>query len=381
MSLINQMLKDLEQRNAAADRTAPLAGEVRAVAEMGRESAFPKWALVLALGVVLMMLAGAAWWWGTRAERSPQLQTTQPQSTQVQVAAPAVVAPTPAPEPGGYVPPPAVAEVPAVPAAAEAAPAAEKRLTGLDMTISSVPERRLEPKSRRASEPQQAAPPASLPPDVEAAPKPRQSVGPAGGPSRPLKTVSASQQAENTYRQAVTALQQGRVAEAQDLLRKVLDTNPRHTDARQMLVGLLVDARHHPEATALLQDGLVLAPEQSTFRITLARIQVESGDLATGVATLEQGLKSGAADPEYQGFYAALLQRQGRHDEAVQHYLTALNADPAMPTWLVGVGISLEQIGKHQDALAAFQRARDTGKLTPQLTSFVDQRLAELKQP
>lgn len=376
MSLINQMLKDLEQRHAAADRTAPLAGEVRAVA-MGRQSSvFPMWGIGLA--VVLLLVGAAAWWWSERAVQAPQLQTIQPQSIQGQVAAPAAAVTAPATEPGGYVPPPTVAEAPVVPVATDAAPMGEKRHVGLDRSMTSVQEQRDAPAARRAPESQ---PPAMLPPDAEATSKSRQNAGSAGGVSRPLKTVSASQQAENTYRQAVSVLQQGRVAEAQDLLRKVLDTNPRHGDARQMLVGLMVDARHHPEAMALLQEGLRLAPEQSGFRMTLARLQVESGDLDAGVATLEQGLKSGSVDPEYQGFYAALLQRQGRHDEAVQYYLAALNADPAMPTWLVGIGISLEQVGKRQDALAAFQRARDTGQLTPQLTGFVDQRLAELKRP
>ena len=41
-----------------------------------------------------------------------------------------------------------------------------------------------------------------------------------------------------------------------------------------------------------------------------------------------------------------LLQRAGRHEDAVKHYLNALRTDPAMPAWLLGIGISLDAIGK-----------------------------------
>lgn len=373
MSLINQMLKDLEQRNAKADRTAPLAGEVRAVSVAGREGGVPLWGIGLALAIVLLLVGGFAWWHASRAPAPP----TQAAPIMQVTVAPRQSEVPPLPEPGGYVPATAEQQAPAAPAGEPAAGVPEKRFPGLDLTLAAAPAPGAAQASRPATEPQSSHLPT---PPKETSTKPQQGSALAGGASRPLKTVSATQQAENAYRQAVAALQQGRVAEAQDQLRKVLEINPRHVDARQMLVGLMVDARQHADATALLQEGLKLSPEQSGFSMALARLQVESGDVQSGLATLEQGVKAGGVDAEYQGFYAALLQRQGRHEEAVQHYLAALNVDPAMPTWLVGIGISLENLGKRQDAQAAFQRARDTGQLTPQLMRFVDQRLAELRR-
>lgn len=175
-------------------------------------------------------------------------------------------------------------------------------------------------------------------------------------------------------------MQQGRVAEAQETLTKSLEANPENLKARQVLVGLLVESRHNDEATALLQEGLKLSPEQSGFSKALARLQVEAGDSSAGLKTLEQGLPYAGDEAEYHAFYAALLQRDGRHDEAIQHYLTALRTDPAMPSWLVGVGISLQTQGKTTDAVEAFQRAKDTGQLTSQLNQFVEQRLSQLKR-
>ena len=129
-----------------------------------------------------------------------------------------------------------------------------------------------------------------------------------------------------------------------------------------------------------LQTGLKLSPEQSGFSMALARLQLEAGDRRGALETLEHGLHTAGEDADYHAFYAALLQQEGRHEEAVAHYLTALRSDPAMPAWLVGIGISLQAQGNLADARAAFQRAKDGGQLTPELARFVEQRLQQVTQ-
>ena len=74
------------------------------------------------------------------------------------------------------------------------------------------------------------------------------------------------------------------------------------------------------------------------------------------------------------------MQRAGRHEEAVKHYLVALRSDPSMPNWLVGIGISMQALGRENDAAEAFQRAKDGGQLPAAFIAFVDQRLHQLKR-
>jgi MSHA biogenesis protein MshN len=194
-----------------------------------------------------------------------------------------------------------------------------------------------------------------------------------------IKTVTPQQKSENHYKQALSLLQQGRVSEARDALAQSLEEDPFNHNARQTLVGLLVDSRHAADAIAVLQEGVRIAPEQSGFAMALARLQVEAGDRAAGLQTLERDVKYAGDDAEYHAFYAALLQRENRHDEAVSHYLIALRGDPANTSWLVGVGISLQEQGKFSDAREAYERARMIGDLTPELSAFVDQRLRQIK--
>ena len=68
-----------------------------------------------------------------------------------------------------------------------------------------------------------------------------------------------------------------------------------------------------------------------------------------------------------------------RYDEAVQHYLVALRSDPANVSWLVGVGVALEGVGKQADAAEAYRRAEGASNLTHEMAVFVSERLARLR--
>lgn len=386
MSLINQMLQDLEKRHASAGKTAALSGEVRAV-PVSPPAIYP---LLVGSGILLLVLAAAGGAWLYLHKTAPAaVVATAP----LAVPAPAPIAPQASPTQTDVVPPPLVP----VPVEAAHQPQAmpATQLSGVDARSTPMPSSVVRQSiAAPDTQPRPVAVPNSPVAGVAATPSPvdshaagqnipGQKLSARAVPAQPVtmgKSTSAAQQSDNLYRQAVPVLQQGRVAEAQELLRRALELNSRNLNARQVLVGLAVEAGHHEEASALLRDGLRLSPEQTGYSMVLARLQVEAGDVGAAIATLEQGQLFAGENAEFHGFYAALLQREERHEEAVQHYLMALRSDPAMPTWLVGVGISLQAQGKNLDATAAFQRARDTGQLTPQLSQFVEQRLAQLKR-
>lgn len=113
-------------------------------------------------------------------------------------------------------------------------------------------------------------------------------------------------------------------------------------DARQTFAGLLLDNKRNDEARATLAAGLAIPPEQSDFRMALARLQVEAGDSAGALNNLEQGLTYAKGNADYQGFFATLLQRAERHEEAINHYMTALSLNSASASALIGMGISLQ---------------------------------------
>jgi MSHA biogenesis protein MshN len=194
------------------------------------------------------------------------------------------------------------------------------------------------------------------------------------------KQISAEQRSGNAYRQALANLQQGRIAEAQSSLMQALEANPANQEARQTLAGLLLDNNRNDEARAILAAGLAISPEQTNFRIALARLQVELGDKSGALNTLEQGLAYANDNADYQSFLATLLQRANRHDEAISHYNKALSINSGAANSLVGLGISLQATGKLENAQEAFTRAQSVASLSPELSQFIDQQLKQINQ-
>ena len=357
MSLINQMLQDLEQRRSHGGERGLPAG-VRAVAPRGSERRSGWWLVTLVglLGIIAVLV-----WLLQRPPPVPQVA--------VQLPVAPVVAPLPALDPA----PLRQAEIPAI-----AKPAA-------------VNEAELPPASRaKASEKSsEAVAPASTPKvifrgveEVRAASSQNDSTGKraeAVGVA-PVKQISPQQQAEFSYQKAVALLQQGRVTEAQESLGESLRVAPDHAASRQALAGILVEKKQYAQAEQLLREGLGRAGSQPEFAMAMARIQVERGDGPGALETLQQNLPGAKNHPGYQAFLAALLQRQGQHKLAIEHYLTALRLAPATASSLVGLGISLQAENHPAEAQEAFSRAKTSGGLNPELQNFVEQRLQQLQQ-
>ncbi|OGV77733.1 MAG: hypothetical protein A3I83_04770 [Methylotenera sp. RIFCSPLOWO2_02_FULL_45_14] len=201
-----------------------------------------------------------------------------------------------------------------------------------------------------------------------------------------VKQIRPDQQSDNYYRQALTYLQQGRVSEAQANLTQALEADPKNHDARQTLASLFLENKRNDDARTILADGLGIAPEQTDFRMALARLQVEAHDNAGALITLEQGVVYAKNNADFHSFIATMLQRAERHEEAISHYMSSLsigNASPGNTTTtstLIGLGISLQAVGKFDDAKLAFTRVQSMSALNPELSLFVDQRLKQINQ-
>lgn len=345
MSVINQMLQELEQRQAGD--VAP-AAQVRAVRHRGGDGGARR---ALSMSVAVMFVAAAVggvayWLWGGPGEKN--------------LALPAVSA-----------------SVPSAPPRAETLP----QVLQLAGELSQLPA----PSGKSSplmQSPVPAAPTEALAHKNDApAPKPQPAEELASQPvaiSKEIRQPGPQQRAESAYRQAYASLQQGRMGEAEEGLRQALQFDPRHAAARQALAALLVETKQLGRAEQLLQQGLEIQAGHAGFSMTLARLQVERGDVAAALATLQRSPPSGAG-AEYHGFMAALLQRAERHKEAIEHFQSALHSNPDSGPWLLGLGISLQADNQPGRAAEAFRRARSSGGLSPELQAFADQRLKQVQ--
>lgn len=347
MSLINQMLQDLAQRQAPAADTLD---HIAPVSVRARRKPIPAWVWIALLGII--SANALAWLWlHNRAAKPQTVATPIPGNTakpplravSVPIAAMAPLAPAPKP-----------AETVAVPVP----PSATFALTpSLTLTLGA------------------AKPSINLPPEKLANPVEATATAPASI-SKQVKPLTTAQLAENEYRKALALAQQGRINEGMEGFAQTLALDPHHHAARLTLVGLLIDNKRMAEAERRLQEGLTLDIEQTDLAMILARLQVERGNVNDGIATLEHSLPYAIEQADYQAFLATLLQRAGRPRQAIEHYIIALKKSPQSGVWWMGLGISLKADNQPDKAREAFNRAKATNSLTPDLLAYVNQQLS-----
>lgn len=185
------------------------------------------------------------------------------------------------------------------------------------------------------------------------------------------------ERAEAAYQRGVAAHQRGELVEAATAYAAALREEKGFAQAREAWAGLLIGDARIDEAKALLTEGVALAPEQPGLAMMLARLHAERGELQRA-ADILQTASATSASAEDSAFHAAILQRLNRHAEAAEHFGAALRLAPANGVWWMGLGMSLAAEGRTDTAREAFNRARASGSLSPELASYVDQRLRQL---
>jgi len=190
--------------------------------------------------------------------------------------------------------------------------------------------------------------------------------------------LNHKQQAEVAYTIGYKLLQQNKIYSAESKLLLALEHNINHIKAREMLVGLYLKMRRKVEARDILMKGIVLLPSYTNFTKLYARLLLDNNETDTAVKILLQHKPALSSDPNYYALLAASYQRQKNHNAAANTYVELLKIKPREGIWWVGMAISLEALNKKQEALNAYEKARQTGTLNTRISNYSSQRLKQL---
>jgi len=201
------------------------------------------------------------------------------------------------------------------------------------------------------------------------------------------KTLTAAQ----ALGAAVALRLANRPAEAEQLYRAVLTSNPEHFDSLHAVGVLSLDRNAPQEALAPLEKAVSLQPHSAEARNDLGMALATLGrpgdaiahferaialkpDFATAHNNLGNALKAErrvgdairhfkqaiALRPDYplaEFNLAGALAKQERHHEAIEHYQRALAGRPDWVAALCGLGFSLHMDDQAEQGLASYERA------------------------
>jgi MSHA biogenesis protein MshN len=405
MSLINDMLRELDQRGAAVPLPAGAAP--------ARRSRRRRPGLVIALLAALLLLPALAWLLVQRLPTPPAadsagagIETPMPGSADAVAAEPlATVAPVSVVEPAAPSSPlpadpaadppssdwqqvliaaPPIAGSARRPVSVEPAPVDPEPVQ--PVPAPSRPEPITPTTAARPRAPVPATRPvASIDPTADIAPPTAEPGSPSERPSRlsiqrrPDSDASPDTVANELIHQAQTELTAGRSDAALHLLQLALARVPTHHRARLMLADLHSGLGRVDAAIGVLDAGLALDPQHPLLAERLGRLLLQQGDPLRAATVLATALPPLAEQPGHHALLALAWQQAGQPAQAARRYDALLGHDPQVGAWWLGLALARDGLGDTAAARDAFRQAERVGGLDGGVLRYVRQRIHELE--
>ena len=197
----------------------------------------------------------------------------------------------------------------------------------------------------------------------------------------PSLTISRTQLtpqalAANKITQAEQAIERNDILKAEALFEEVLLIIPEHETARKQLAALWYGKKSYQDAVNLLSQGIALAPQSEEMRLMTARIYYEQGQPRPAYNVLRPVNYS--SNTELQILLANTAADLNEHDNAIVAYEKLIALEPHVGRWWLGSAVSLDSLGKFVLARDAYKQAITRNDLSNSAMQFARQRLIEL---
>lgn len=188
--------------------------------------------------------------------------------------------------------------------------------------------------------------------------------------------LTPSALAQKKIAEAEQAIENKDIAKAEMLFEDVLLLLPEHETARKQLAALWYGKKSYQDAVNLLSQGIALAPQSQEMRLMSARIYFEKIQYQQAYNILTPVDYSD--NVELQSLLASAATELNDHDAAIAAYLRLTLLEPTMGRWHLGLAISYDTLGKFSQARDAYNNALEKNNLSVTSANFARQRVAEL---
>jgi Flp pilus assembly protein TadD len=158
------------------------------------------------------------------------------------------------------------------------------------------------------------------------------------------------------FAEGLDLFRDGRREEAVAYFAQAAGTAPDDPEVHYLHGLLLFKLARYGEAAVPLRRSADLHPGEDCL-IKLAMAQGQTGDMAAGLATLEEAARRLPDSPEVRAYLGTTLRTLGRVEEALAAYTAALDRDPDHVPALWGMGLALGMRERYAEGKAALRRA------------------------
>lgn len=181
---------------------------------------------------------------------------------------------------------------------------------------------------------------------------------------------------QTLYADAWRLQQAGQTVQAIGRLQRLLEIEASDERGRELLARLYLRQGDRASAIAVLRAGLARLPGQPRWVDLLARTLDGGGMREQAIELLRSDGSESAL--EHQILLGALATQSGQWELAAGAYRRALALAPGEARWWLGLGLALDKQGDALGAQAAYQGALDAGGLSPDNARYVRSRLSAL---
>lgn len=191
------------------------------------------------------------------------------------------------------------------------------------------------------------------------------------------RPLSEKQQLLSEFHVAATIYKEGNLTEAERLLEDLLARDNGQHQARLLLARLYAQQKLDSRAESVLTNGLRHYPQHAPYASLYAKILAAQGRDSEAIDALQNALPGARENADYHALLAGLYQRTANSAAAAESYRVALRLKPTHGEWWIGLAISSEQASDGDTAEKAYSQALQY-PLASAVQQYAEQRLQQL---
>lgn len=190
-------------------------------------------------------------------------------------------------------------------------------------------------------------------------------------------SLTPEQRVEKLLAAAKKSFDKGYISEGITQLEQLLKMSDGHVEARGLLAGAWYGRGESNRAIAILNNGLQRYPNVEMWRLTAAKIFFKENNAAGALSYLDVQIND--ASLEFLTMKGSLGRQLQQFDKAEQAYLQLIKLQPNTGNWWLGLAIAQDSQGKSEQALESYTTLLQLGGVSKDSMTFAKQRSTELK--